>query len=152
MSTQCPFCERCDTRAAVHLHMVEDHADRFEAWRDAESGRMHYRVECPICDDHYEKRVKPRSRDPRFLEEFASEVRMVGFDMLLNHVQAEHGEPSPDAGQTAAAPLPAAGPAGGRGRPGAGGVPLPPGMGEQDVRGPAVYDVLEAHKQNKEET
>lgn len=150
MSTRCPFCTLEDRRPAVHAHMVQAHPERMEAWRDAASGRMHYRVTCPVCEDHYERRIKPRSRDARFLEEFAGEVRMVAFDMLLNHVEAEHGETHP-APRPAGEPRPAAGPAGGRGRPGAPGVPLPPGMAEEDTHGPGVHRLIEAHRQAKEQ-
>jgi hypothetical protein len=36
--------------------------------------------------------IKPRSRDPRFIEEFQREIRLVAFDMLVNHLIAEHEE------------------------------------------------------------
>lgn len=127
--TRCPYCGEEGTRQEVHLHLVRAHGDELETWTDAETGRMHYRVACPVCGDAYEHRVKPRSRDTGFLERFADEIRMVGFDMLLNHVEAAHessaDEPEPAVEPTA---LPEAGPGGGRGRPGTAGVPLPPGM------------------------
>ncbi|MFP5361856.1 MAG: hypothetical protein ACLGI5_03915 [Thermoleophilia bacterium] len=72
--------------------MVDAHPERVEMWTDETTGRMRYRVACPCCGADYEHRVKPRSRDPSFLTTFAAEVRMVGFDMLLNHMTAEHGE------------------------------------------------------------
>ncbi|HET9719645.1 MAG TPA: hypothetical protein VFP55_06175 [Solirubrobacteraceae bacterium] len=99
-------------------------------WTEADSGRMRYRITCPICQEAHEARVKPRSHDREFLDHFAREIRLVAFDMLLNHCEAEHGpvaEAEPAAPRSA---LPAAGPGGGRGRPGAEGVPLPPGMAE----------------------
>lgn len=150
MKARCPFCDLEAGRPEVHAHMVGAHAERMEAWRDAASGRMHYRVECPVCGDHYERRIKPRSRDARFLEEFAGEVRMVAFDMLLNHVEAEHGQTAGDPAPAGEA-RPAAGPAGGRGRPGGPGVPLPPGMTEEDTQGPGVHRLIEAHRQAKEQ-
>jgi hypothetical protein len=102
-------------------------------WTDARSAKMHYRVGCPLCEQAHEARVKPRSHDPEFLTTWSREIRMVAFDMLLNHLEAEHdalgaGEPRPPRSA-----LPVAGPGGGRGRPGAQGVPLPPGMDEPDV-------------------
>lgn len=127
--TSCPYCGEAGTRQEVHLHLVGAHGHELETWTDAETGRMHYRIACPVCGDAYEHRVKPRSRDTSFLERFAHEIRMVGFDMLLNHVEAAH---DPSAGEAARdaepAALPEAGPGGGRGRPGTAGVPLPPGM------------------------
>lgn len=105
-------------------------------WTDATSGKMHYRVSCPLCGDAHESRVKPRSSDREFLKTFSREIRMVAFDMLLNHLEASHESDGAGVeGEPAAlrSELPFAGPAGGRGRPGAGGVPLPPGMDEPDL-------------------
>lgn len=90
--TACPFCAESGDRMHVHRHLVDAHPERIETWTDANTGRMRYRVECPRCGADYEHRVKPRSKDPTFLETFATEVRMVGFDMLLNHMTAEHEE------------------------------------------------------------
>ncbi len=130
---RCPRCEYEASRGEVHKHLADDHAEDVEMWTEAASGKMRYRIQCPICKDEHEARVKPRSHDPAFLDTFAREIRLVAFDMLLNHVEAEHepvgdGEPAP-----LRASLPAAGPGGGRGRPGAAGVSLPPGMDEPDL-------------------
>lgn len=131
--TACPFCEYRDARSAVHAHLVEDHPEAVEMWTDAASGKRRYRVVCPLCEAAHEAQVKPRSHDREFLATFSREIRMVAFDMLLNHLEAEHaeapaGEPAPPRSS-----LPWAGPGGGRGRPGAQGVPLPPGMDEPDL-------------------
>lgn len=90
--TRCPYCSARGARTEVHRHMVDAHPERVEMWTDETTGRMRYRVACPCCGADYKHRVKPRSRDPSFLTTFAAEVRMVGFDMLLNHMTAEHGE------------------------------------------------------------
>lgn len=126
--TACPFCPERGDRQLVHAHMVTAHPDRLEVWSDAADGRMRYRVVCPHCDDLYEHRIKPRSRDPEFLEKFAVEIRMVAFDMLLNHVQGAHEAQAEAAAPAASEPLPLRGAGGGRGRPGTPGIPLPPGM------------------------
>lgn len=86
---RCPLCEYDGPRVDVHAHLVEAHPDAVETWRVGAS-RMRYRVTCPICGAAHEARVKPRSQDPEFLETFAREIRMVAFDMLLNHQEAEH--------------------------------------------------------------
>jgi hypothetical protein len=129
---RCPLCAYEDARTEVHAHLVEHHPEAVEMWTDARSGRRRYRVTCPLCEAAHEAQVKPRGHDREFLSTFAREIRMVAFDMLLNHLEAEHGaaagEPAPPR-----ASLPLAGPGGGRGRPGAGGVPLPPGMDEPDL-------------------
>ena len=131
---RCPLCEFSGRRSEVHGHLVDAHEQAVEMWTDAASGKMHYQVTCPLCEDSHEARVKPRSTDPRFLEMFAREVRLVAFDMLLNHLEASHAEGAAvDEPAALRSTLPFAGPAGGRGRPGAGGVPLPPGMDEPDL-------------------
>jgi len=167
--TACPFCSHVGGRSEVHAHLVDEHPDQVQTWAQAESGRMRYRIVCPRCGAEHEARVKPRSLDPHFLEGFAREIRLVAFDMLLCHLEAEHGEgvapaehgeeapraehgeeaPRAEHGEEARPPeraegvaqedapprakLPAAGPGGGRGRPGAEGVPLPPGMAEPQL-------------------
>ena len=141
---RCPLCEFEASRGAIHAHLADDHPDGVEMWTDARSGKMRYRVACPVCEDPYEATVKPRSHDPEFLSTFAREIRLVAFDMLINHLEAEHdaapgGEPLPPR-----ASLPLAGPGGGRGRPGAQGVPLPPGMDEPDL--PPWAKALESMK------
>jgi hypothetical protein len=130
---RCPLCEYQDTRTNVHAHLIENHAEAVEMWSDASSGKRRYRITCPLCEAAHEAQVKPRSHDQQFLSTFSREIRMVAFDMLLNHFEAEHsalpaGEPAPPHSS-----LPAAGPGGGRGRPGTKGVPLPPGMDEPDL-------------------
>ena len=55
-----------------------------------EDGKMYYLVPCPFCGLKYRHRVKPRHRDPAFLEEFKAEIAMVAFDQLLYHVLQKH--------------------------------------------------------------
>lgn len=86
---RCPLCEFEGPRGEVHSHLVETHADAVETWTVG-NGRMRYRVVCPQCGAEHEARVKPRGRDPEFLETFSREIRMVAFDMLINHIEAEH--------------------------------------------------------------
>ena len=129
----CPLCGYEAKRGQVHAHLVDDHHEAVDTWIDSSTGKMRYRVVCPVCNAAHEASVKPRSHDDAFLNRFAREIRLVAFDMLLNHVEAEHepqrdGEPAP-----LYSSLPPVGPGGGRGRPGAKGVPLPPGMDEPDL-------------------
>lgn len=86
---RCPFCEFEGSRDTVHGHMVQAHADAVETWTIG-NGRMRYRIACPQCGATHEARVKPRGRDPEFLETFSREIRLVAFDMLINHIVAEH--------------------------------------------------------------
>lgn len=130
---RCPLCDFEALRGEVHGHLAEAHPEAVEMWTDAASGKMHYRVQCPLCEEAHEARVKPRSNDRGFLKRFGYEVRLVAFDMLLNHLEAEHEGVANGERLPTRSSLPLAGPAGGRGRPGAGGVPLPPGMDEPDL-------------------
>jgi hypothetical protein len=86
---RCPLCPFEAPRGEVHAHLVDSHPDAVETWTIG-SGRRRYRIACPICGAEHEARIKPRSKDPEFLETFAREIRMVAFDILLNHQEAEH--------------------------------------------------------------
>jgi hypothetical protein len=130
---RCPLCEYESTRAGVHSHLTDEHPAAVETWTQATSGKMRYRVTCPVCRSAHEATVKPRSHDPAFLTIFGREIRLVAFDMLLNHLEAEHEALPAGEALPPRAALPTAGPGGGRGRPGADGVPLPPGMDEPDL-------------------
>lgn len=85
---RCPWCSFVGPPRAVHGHLADVHPEqvRFEE----RNGRRVYAIECPTCGAGYEKAIKPRSRDPDFVQEYEREVRLVGFDMLINHLLAEH--------------------------------------------------------------
>lgn len=87
---RCPWCGFDGPPRSLHGHLADAHPEqvRFE---DGRRG-MVYAIECPICQAGYEKAIKPRSRDPAFIQEYEREVRLVGFDMLINHLLAEHGD------------------------------------------------------------
>ena len=72
----------------LHAHLGEQHPDaiRFED----KGGRSFYAVTCPVCGDGYEREIKPRGRDPGFVEEFSAQIRLVAFDTLVNHLLGEH--------------------------------------------------------------
>ncbi len=97
MSTQmeCPWCEFSGAPRALHAHFGTAHPEgvRFET----RGARNVYVVECPICHAGYDQTIKPGTQDPTFLEEFQREIRLVGFDMLVNHLLATHGDSSHDA-------------------------------------------------------
>lgn len=86
----CPFCPHEGTRPELHAHLTDEHADRVETWEDGFE-RRYYRLACPACGDEYRKQVKPRLRDPMFLEEYAREIRVVAFDRFLYHL-SDHEE------------------------------------------------------------
>jgi hypothetical protein len=74
----------------LHAHLGERHADavRFEE----RAGRSFYALTCPLCGDGYEREIKPRGRDPGFVDEFSAQIRLVALDMLVNHLMGEHEE------------------------------------------------------------
>ena len=84
----CPYCSFDGPPRSLHAHLGDQHADavRFEE----KGGRSFYALTCPICGDGYEREIKPRGRDPGFVDEFSDQIRMVALDMLVNHLMGEH--------------------------------------------------------------
>ncbi len=84
----CPFCPFEAPPRMLHAHLGEQHPEaiRFEE----QGGRSFYALTCPICGDGYEREIKPRGRDPGFVDEFSAQIRLVAFDMLVNHLLGEH--------------------------------------------------------------
>jgi len=80
----------------LHAHLGEQHPDavRFEDRGE----KWFYALDCPICGDGYERQIKPRGRDPGFVDEYSAQIRLVAFDMLVNHLLVEH---DPEAAATA---------------------------------------------------
>lgn len=74
----------------MHRHLGDVHGDRVAIRTGDEGGRRFYEIRCPVCDAPWEREIKPRSRDPRFVEEYDREIKLVAFDMLLYHMQGEH--------------------------------------------------------------
>ncbi|MEK7327088.1 MAG: hypothetical protein AAB217_17735 [Chloroflexota bacterium] len=89
---KCPHCDFADTRMKLHRHLAEAHLDLVTTEHDEETGKMKYIVACPVCGLKYQHAVKPRYKDPRFLEEFKSEIALVAFDQLLYHLEEKHPE------------------------------------------------------------
>jgi hypothetical protein len=86
----CPFCSFDGPPRELHAHLGEQHPDAVRF--DEKNGRSLYAVTCPICGDGYEREIKPRGRDPGFVDEFSAQIRLVAFDMLVNHLMGEHEE------------------------------------------------------------
>jgi hypothetical protein len=87
---ECPFCDLQDHRRKVHLHLVEDHGSAVHMGMDEGRTRMFYCIGCPQCSFRLERTVKPRGKNPGFLQEFEREIKLVAFDMLLNHIELTH--------------------------------------------------------------
>ncbi len=84
----CPWCDFEGHPRALHEHLGGSHPEvvRFEE----RGSERFYAIECPVCRQGYEHVVKPRLRDPGFMDEFQQEIRLVGLDMLVNHLLVEH--------------------------------------------------------------
>jgi len=91
MIFQCPYCEFSARRSAVHSHLAENHADTLSTRVDEYTGHTFYIVSCPVCGATYEQVTRKARRDPNFVSEYEHEIRLVVFDLLLYHLQGEHG-------------------------------------------------------------
>jgi hypothetical protein len=91
---KCPYCPFEGPRRAIHAHAADTHASQVKTTADEASGQLFYDLTCPFCPQSLRKQVKPRLRDPAFLEEFAREIRLVAFDLLLYHLEDAHPAPS----------------------------------------------------------
>jgi hypothetical protein len=92
----CPFCGFNGPRPELHAHLTDTHPDKVETVTSL-SERRYYQLACPSCDDSWKQEIKPRLRDPGFIEEYAREIRVVAFDQFLYHLQAAHNKDEVDA-------------------------------------------------------
>lgn len=90
MELRCPYCGQVDGLAATHRHLVEAHLEQVTTEQDEDTGQMAFVVLCPFCELDYRRLVKPRNRNPRFLEEFKAEIALVAFDQMIYHLLADH--------------------------------------------------------------
>jgi len=90
---KCPFCDEIGTRTALHGHMANSHGDSLVTRREGD--RMFFEVNCPLCSEGMTREVNPRGRDQAFLEKFADEIRMVGYDLLLYHWETHEESGAP---------------------------------------------------------
>jgi hypothetical protein len=84
----CPWCPFEGHPRQLHAHLGESHPEAVVF--EERIGRTFYGVTCPQCGDGYRHEIKPRGRDPGFVEEFNAQIRLVAFDMLVNHLLVEH--------------------------------------------------------------
>jgi hypothetical protein len=85
---KCPFCDDDRTIRALHAHLAADHPD--EIGTDEHGDRTVYVVTCPYCSAQHRQPIKKSAGNAEFLVEFEQQIRLVAFDMLINHVLAEH--------------------------------------------------------------
>jgi hypothetical protein len=74
----------------LHRHLGAAHLDQVITEHDAVTGKMRYVIGCPLCGLRYQHAVKPRYRDPRFLDDHKAEIALVAFDQLLYHLEEKH--------------------------------------------------------------
>jgi len=91
---KCPYCALEAARRELHAHVADAHACEVRTTVDEAGGRLFYDLQCPFCSQSLRKQVKPRGKDPAFLEEFAREIRLVAFDLLLYHLEDAHAASS----------------------------------------------------------
>uniref|UniRef100_A0A7C5VU41 Uncharacterized protein n=1 Tax=Thermomicrobium roseum TaxID=500 RepID=A0A7C5VU41_THERO len=92
MSFTCPYCGLRADRGTMHAHLAGVHGDQITFSLHERSGYTLATVTCPLCSASWEQPIRKARRDPRFLEEYAYEIRLVLFDLLLHHLRGEHGE------------------------------------------------------------
>jgi uncharacterized Zn-finger protein len=86
---KCPFCGVDKPIRDLHAHLANDHAGEITTEEVGE--RTAYTVTCPYCSERYRQPMKKSAKDPDFLAEYQRQIHLVAFDMLINHVLAEHG-------------------------------------------------------------
>lgn len=90
---RCPFCAETgpdEDRSIrrLHAHLADQHADRVRF--DDLGERSAYAVVCPYCEEQYRQPMRKSAGDAEFLREHGRQIRLVAFDMLINHLLAEH--------------------------------------------------------------
>lgn len=90
----CPYCALADLGLReLHAHLASAHAEQIGT--EEAGDRLVYVVTCPQCGSQYRKPIKKGVADPGFANEFETQIRLVAFDMLLNHLLAEHPVDNP---------------------------------------------------------
>ncbi len=91
----CPYCDFTGTRMDVHAHLVQNHGDQL-GWRVNEKfGYTYCVITCPICGASHDQIIPRAQHNPAFLEAYKEQIYMVAFDLLLYHLQGEHGMGGP---------------------------------------------------------
>lgn len=81
----CPYCETSKGRMLLHRHLVDEHGDEFE-----QEGTV-YRIGCPYCEEAAEVDVgEAPGVDEDEAGEYADDVVVMAFDVLLDHLESEH--------------------------------------------------------------
>jgi hypothetical protein len=92
MDVKCVYCGELGGLRVIHRHLVEEHLDQVITASDEETNEMQYDLGCLFCDEAITRRVKPRSQNRKFLDEFKQEIGLVAFDRLIFHLVEDHPE------------------------------------------------------------
>jgi len=88
---KCALCADAQGNYQVlHSHLLQAHADQVVI--EEEGTRRYYRVVCPLCEESYRQAIKSGHAGQPFVEEFEKDIRLVGSDILLQHLIGEHPE------------------------------------------------------------
>lgn len=88
---RCPWCDFDAAPRQLHAHLADTHIDHVEL--EERKLAPYYKITCPVCGSSYEHAIKPRRREAGFVDDHRKEIALVGFDMLINHLMAEHTPP-----------------------------------------------------------
>ena len=91
MSFDCPYCDFSGPRMSVHAHLAETHGDELGWRKDERLGFTYCIVTCPLCGASHAQIVRKARKNPEFVQEYEHHIRLVVFDLLLYHLQGEHG-------------------------------------------------------------
>jgi hypothetical protein len=88
---KCPYCDFEGRRMDVHVHLAGEHGGQIGTREHEVLDVTYYVVRCPICGAEHEEMMRKTRKDPEFITKFEHQIRLVAFDMLLYHLQGEHG-------------------------------------------------------------
>lgn len=85
---RCPFGDFSGGYLGLHQHLNSEHPQCVAFV--ARGSRHYYEVHCPSCELVYSQAIKSGQVDDEFVEEFQAEIRLVGSDILVQHLIGEH--------------------------------------------------------------
>lgn len=86
---KCPVCQDFsgDYRG-MHQHLFTLHPEQIKI--GIQASQRYFEVDCPLCEENYRQLIKRGRVGSDFVEEFESDIRLVGSDILLQHLIGEH--------------------------------------------------------------
>ena len=84
----CPVCGEEGDYRGLHLHLKSLHPETVAVGKDGP--KRYFEVRCPLCSERYRQGIKTGKASEEFVEEFEGDIRLVGSDILLQHLIGEH--------------------------------------------------------------